>query len=170
MFFGTPPFSFAGPAELGSEVGPERVTPHFTEMNMKQKPEILVTTLDAERLEILLDSLSPTAFPIKSELEEELERAVHVAPQNIPPDVVTMNSTVRFELQPSGEEHCLKLVYPGGHNDEGGSISILAPVGSALLGLSEGNGISWPRPDGRNLYLVVKEVVDQPERSGNYDL
>lgn len=81
-----------------------------------------------------------------------------------------MNSTVRFELLPSGTEHCLKRVYPGGQDVNGGTISSLAPVGSALLGLSEGSEMPWPRPGGGTLRLIIKEVFEQPERSGNYDL
>lgn len=137
---------------------------------MSKKPEIIVTTQDAERLEILLDSLSGGAFPAKARLEDELDRAVLVAPGDVPPTVVTMNSTVRFELQPSGGEHCLKLVYPGQSGAGEGTVSILAPVGSALLGLSEGDEMPWPRPGGGDLRLVVKEVVDQPERNGDFDL
>lgn len=137
---------------------------------MSTKPAITITTQDAERLEILLDSLSCVAFPAKAGLSEELDRAVRVAPREIPPNVVTMNSTVRFMLQPSGTERCLKLVYPGARDAGEETISILAPVGSALLGLSEGDAMPWPRPGGGTLRLVIKEVVDQPERSGNYEL
>jgi len=109
------------------------------------------------------------AFPGKSELEGELERATRVDPRNVPPSVVTMNSTVKFQLLNSNEEYCLKLVYPGETDVSGGTISIFAPVGSALLGLSEGDEIEWPRPGGGMLRLAIKEVLDQPERSGNYD-
>lgn len=144
--------------------------PQLIHQEMNLKPNITITTQDAERLEILLDSLSSASFPTKNGLEEELDRAVKIEPKNVPPTVVTMNSTVRFELLPSGREHCLKLIYPGGQDVNGGTISILAPVGSALLGLSEGSKMSWPRPGGDALFLIIKEVVDQPERSGNYDL
>ena len=137
---------------------------------MSTKPEIIITPQDAERLEILLDSLSSVAFPAKAGLAEELDRAVRVDPRQVPPTVVTMNSTVRFEMQPSGTERCLKLVYPGPRNHDEETVSILAPVGIALLGLSEGDEMPWPRPGGGTLRLVIKEVMDQPERSGNYDL
>lgn len=137
---------------------------------MSTKPEIIITPQDAERLEILLDSLSSVAFPAKAGLAEELDRAVRVDPRLVPPTVVTMNSTVRFEMQPSGTERCLKLVYPGTRNHDEETVSILAPVGSALLGLSEGDEMPWPRPGGGTLRLVIKEVLDQPERSGNYNL
>ncbi|NLW80809.1 MAG: nucleoside diphosphate kinase regulator [Desulfovibrionales bacterium] len=136
---------------------------------MNRKPDIIITAQDAERLEILLDSMPNTAFPGKSELEGELERAIRVDPRKVPPSVVTMNSTVKFQLLNSNEEYCLKLVYPGETDINGGTISIFAPVGSALLGLSEGDEIEWPRPGGGMLRLAIKEVIDQPERSGNYD-
>ncbi|NCD26267.1 MAG: nucleoside diphosphate kinase regulator [Deltaproteobacteria bacterium] len=137
---------------------------------MSTKPKLIVTSQDAERLEILLDSLSPTAFPAKATLEDELDRAVRVDPRAVPPTVVTMNSTVRFDLLPAGGSRCLKLVYPGSPDAGEETISILAPVGSALLGLSEGDVMDWPRPGGGTLRLVIREVVDQPERSGNYEL
>lgn len=115
---------------------------------MNTKPHIIITSLDAERLEILLDSLPKDAFPGKADLEDELERAQIVDPREVPGTVVTMNSKVKFRIQPSGEEFCLTLVYPGTPDAEGKTISILAPVGSALLGLSQGDEIQWPRPGG----------------------
>lgn len=81
-----------------------------------------------------------------------------------------MNSTVRFAMLPSGTERRLKLVYPGKSDASEDSISILAPVGSVLLGLAEGDDIHWPNPNGGTLHLVVQEVEDQPERAGHYDL
>ena len=93
-----------------------------------------------------------------------------MAPEEVPPSVVTMNSTVRFAMLPAGTERRLKLVYPGKSDASEDSISILAPVGSALLGLSEGDDIRWPNPNGGTLHLVVQEVEDQPERAGHYDL
>jgi len=65
---------------------------------MSMKPQIIISNQDAQRLEILLDSLSSVAFPAKAGLAEELGRAVRVHPKQVPPTVVTMNSTVRFEL------------------------------------------------------------------------
>lgn len=137
---------------------------------MSKKPDIIITSQDAERLEILLDSLPGNAFPGKNDLEDELDRARRVEPRHVPPTVVTMNSTVTFTLLDSGEEYCLKLVYPGTTDSAERTISIFAPVGSALLGLSEGDEIEWPRPGGGKLRLRIKEVVDQPERAGNFEL
>ena len=136
---------------------------------MNTRPKITISTLDSERLESLLESLPDSGFPGRDALEAELLRADVVPPKEIPPTTVTMNSTVKFQLLNSNEEYCLKLVYPGETDINGGTISIFAPVGSALLGLSEGDEIEWPRPGGGMLRLAIKEVIDQPERSGNYD-
>ena len=137
---------------------------------MKEYPNITVTSKDAARLETLLETLPADGFPGRKDLEEELYRANVVAPEEVPPSVVTMNSTVRFAMLPSGTERRLKLVYPGKSDASEDSISILAPVGSALLGLAEGDDIHWPNPNGGTLHLVVQEVEDQPERAGHYDL
>ncbi len=116
---------------------------------MNSKPQIVLTSQDLERLENLLESLPSNAFPGKEELRNELDRAEIVEPDQIPPSVVTMNSTVRFRIDPSGEDFCLTLVYPKDVDGSGDKISILAPVGSALLGLSTGDEIEWPRPGWR---------------------
>ena len=137
---------------------------------MSMKPEIIISNQDAQRLEILLDSLSSVAFPAKAGLAEELGRAVRVHPKRVPPTVVTMNSTVRFELQPTGKERCLKLTYPGTRDNHEETVSILAQMGSILIGLSEGDEMSWPLPSEETFRLVIKEVVEQSERSGNFDL
>lgn len=133
---------------------------------MPDKPKIVVSSLDSERLQALLDALPAAALPGKAELQEELDRAEIVEPGEIPPTVVTMNSTVRFVIDPSGEEFCLTLVYPKDLTGDGDRISVLAPVGSALLGLAVGDRIEWPRPGGGVLKVRIVEVVYQPERSG----
>lgn len=127
---------------------------------------IVVTSRDFERLERLLESLPADAFPGKAALESELERAKVVEPEQIPPNVVTMNSTVRFTIAESGEEFRLTLVYPKDAQGEPDRISVLAPVGSALLGLAVGDEIEWPRPGGGVSKVRVIDVVYQPERSG----
>lgn len=124
-----------------------------------------MTSLDFDRLEAILDALPAESFPGKTELRGELDRAEVVEPQDVPPDVVTMNSKVRFVLE-SGEEFCLTLVYPQDIDGSSERISILAPVGSALLGLSAGAQIEWPRPGGGVMKVRLVEVVYQPERAG----
>ncbi len=137
---------------------------------MNTKPQIIISSQDLERLEILLDSLPAGSFPGKQDLEDELERATIVEPGSVPPTVVTMNSTVKFCIEPSGETFCLTLVYPRDVDAEGRTISVLAPVGSALLGLSLGDEIEWPRPGGGVLHVRIEEILYQPERSGDYHL
>uniref|UniRef100_UPI0001526581 Prokaryotic transcription elongation factor GreA/GreB n=1 Tax=Nitrosomonas europaea TaxID=915 RepID=UPI0001526581 len=136
--------------------------------HMSIKPKIMISSLDAERLEILLETLSQNAFPGRDDLEAELARAEVVDPEEIPPTVVTMNSTVRFRVESSAEEFCLTLVYPKDVDTSGEKISILAPVGSALLGLAQGDEIEWPKPGGGVLRVRIVEVTYQPERSGEY--
>jgi regulator of nucleoside diphosphate kinase len=133
-----------------------------------KKPKIIISSLDAERLDRLLESLPGNAFPGKNELEAELERAEVVEPHQIPPTVVTMNSKVRFRVESSDEEFSLTLVYPRDVAAGEGNISILAPVGSALLGLSQGDEIEWPKPGGGVLRVRIVEVLYQPERAGEF--
>lgn len=134
---------------------------------MAQNPEIIVSSLDLDRLLKLLQPLSNTAFPGKRALEAELDRAEVVDPQDVPPTVVTMNSTIRFRMASSGETFCMRLTYPNNTDTSGSTISIFSPVGSALLGLSQGDEIEWPGPGGEMLRLTIEEVVEQPERAGN---
>lgn len=131
------------------------------------RPKIVVSTLDAERIEQLLDGL-PYNVAIKDELEAELLRADVVEPTEIPANVVTMNSTVRFKVASSPEEFELTLVYPKDLDASGKKISILAPIGSALLGLTQGDQIQWPTPDGGVQQVTIQEITYQPERNGEY--
>lgn len=135
---------------------------------MNSRPKIIISSLDAERLEALLDSLPDGAFPGKADLRAELARADIVAPEDVPANVVSMNSTVRFRVESSSEEFRLTLVYPKDMDSSGTKISILAPVGSALLGLSHGDEIEWPKPGGGLVRVRIEEIVYQPERSGEY--
>ena len=129
------------------------------------KPKLTISSRDAERLEALLASLPNRSFPGRDDLEAELARADIVPPDEIPPNVVTMNSRVRFRMESSQEAFYLTLVYPQEVDAKGGTISILAPVGSALLGLSAGDEIEWPKPGGGTLRVCIEEVIAQPERS-----
>jgi regulator of nucleoside diphosphate kinase len=134
---------------------------------MESKPPIIMSSLDFERLARLLDAPSYGQLPGIDALRGELDRAAVVEPVEVPPEVVTMNSTVRFVDEPTGSRFELTLVYP----DAAGSpeaVSVFAPVGSALLGLSVGQSIDWQVPGGRRLNLGVLEVVRQPEAAGQY--
>ncbi len=127
-----------------------------------EKSPIALTRHDLKCLERLLESDRVRALPGADALQAELDRAREVAPQDIAPDVVTMNSTVRFVDEEADVEHELTLVYPH-EAGKAGTVSIFAPVGSALLGLAVGESINWQVPDGRNLTLRVVGVTNQPE-------
>ena len=133
---------------------------------MSTKPEITISSLDADRLYDLLDKLPKKSFPGKVDLEEELARANVVEPKLMPATIVTMNSTVRFIIESTKDEFELTLVYPKDIDSSGKKISILAPVGSALLGLGQGDEIEWPKPGGGLFKVKISEVIYQPERAG----
>lgn len=133
-----------------------------------KKPNIILSTQDLERLEDLLDSLPANATPHREALLQELSRAEVVEPTEVPPTVVTMNSTVRFSMESSQEEFCLTLVYPKDMDSSADRISVLAPVGSALLGLSVGEHIEWPSPGGGTIKVKIIDIVYQPERAGEF--
>jgi regulator of nucleoside diphosphate kinase len=130
--------------------------------------EILITTQDLERLERLIATYTVRrdlhAIPA---LEEELGRAEVMDPARIPPDVVTMNSLVRFIDEQTGEEQEVTLVYPGKADFAHHRVSILAPLGSALLGLRVGQAIDWPVPSGQVKRFRVLAVTHEAEAAGD---
>lgn len=134
---------------------------------MNSTPTITITRLDLQRLERLLDSLDEFG-PGAQTLQAELDRAEVVGHDEVPAGVVTMNSRVHCREESSGKDYHLTLVYPQDAGGEG-KVSILAPVGSALLGLSVGQHIDWPAPGGKQLKLTLLEVEYQPEAAGEYD-
>ncbi|MDR3446783.1 MULTISPECIES: nucleoside diphosphate kinase regulator [unclassified Dyella] len=133
---------------------------------MSSKPAIIISSLDLQRIEALLERMPPTQAAQYEALRGELDRADVLEPADIPADVVTMNSVVTFKDDDSGDELTISLVYPSGAGVPG-TVSILAPVGSALLGLKVGQPIEWPTPDGRRRQLRVLEIEYQPEASGD---
>ncbi|ELR67935.1 Regulator of nucleoside diphosphate kinase [Photobacterium marinum] len=136
---------------------------------MNIKPKIIISEMDEMRLEALLDTI-PDSVLTKQRLEDELDRADIVDSKEVPPNVVTMNATVRFAISTSDEEMNLTLVYPKDMDESGEKISVLAPVGSALLGLSVGDEIEWPGPNGGVIKVKILEVIYQPEREGDFHL
>ena len=101
-------------------------------------------------------------------LEDELARAEVVEPQNVPTDVVSMNAKVLITIAPATESTEITLVYPHDFKGEKGQVNIIAPIGAAILGLSEGQDIEWPQPDGHMMKVKIEKVLYQPEREGNY--
>lgn len=128
---------------------------------MTQHPPIIVSTRDLARLESLLEKM-PTMTPELKALEDELSRAEIVPSHLVPEQVVTMNSTVSFLLAGTSEPFTLTLVYPDETANRPDRISILAPVGSALLGLRQGDAIRWPGPGGKWLDVTIVNILPQP--------
>lgn len=132
------------------------------------RPPLLLSRLDVERIEALLE-LSSAHSLNTSALQDELARAEIRAPAEMPADVITMNSTARVRLEDvvlGNHEHELTLVYPRDADGSADKVSILAPVGSALLGLRVDDAIDWPMPGGRNARLHVLAIRYQPEAAG----
>lgn len=130
-------------------------------------PSLIISSRDLARLEALLDSPVLGRHPAALALMDELNRAEVLPPERMPADVVTMHSRVECQDIASGEDHVLTLVYPNEADVARGHVSVLAPVGSALLGLSVGQSIDWNAPGGRPLKLRVKAVQYQPEAAGD---
>src|SRR4249919_839165 len=127
---------------------------------------LLISRLDCERIEALLDS--PVAQSVDtSALRAELDRADVIEPARVPPDVITMNSTAHFTIEGSDEVREVTLVYPRDADGSASRVSILAPVGSALLGLRVGEAIRWPVPGG-HLGLRVLSIDYQPEAASEF--
>lgn len=130
-----------------------------------QEPRIVVTSTDMERLRTLIDT---TAGDKADALDAELLRAEVVEPTQVPPDVVTMNSRVVYRDEDTGETREVTLAYPKDASLEQGRVSVLAPVGAALLGLSVGQEIGWQLPGGKNKRLRIISVTYQPQAAGHY--
>lgn len=122
-----------------------------------------MTQNDFQKLSSLVGSVHSDVTEL---LEEELNRASIVTEEALPKDVVSMNSKVCFEDLDSGAENTVTLVYPHEAKIEESKISILAPVGSALIGLRVGQVIHWPIPHGKKKRLKVKSVLFQPAAGG----
>jgi len=127
---------------------------------------LIVSTRDVRRLEALLASPTGASSHTAELLEAELLRADVREPGDIPADVVTMNSQVTCVDESSGKEYLLRLVYPEHADASESRVSVLAPIGAALLGLSVGQSITWPLPGNRVSRLRVAAVTYQPEASG----
>lgn len=131
---------------------------------MSKSDHVIVTDRDLERLLPMVESTAHAAS-----LEGELGRAVVVKQREVPPDVVTMNSRIVYEDCATGIRRDVQLVYPRDADPARGRVSVLAPVGSALLGLRVGQQIAWRLPAGIRRMRVV-EVPYQPEAQGHFHL
>ena len=131
------------------------------------KPKIIISQQDLNRLETMLEHqirLTPTMM----QLEDELARAEVVEPQQVPPNVVSMNSKVLITMAPSKTATEISLVYPHDFKGEKGQVNVIAPIGAAILGLSEGQTIEWPQADGQMMTVHIDKILYQAEREGDY--
>ncbi|MHB8058703.1 MAG: nucleoside diphosphate kinase regulator [Desulfuromonadaceae bacterium] len=134
--------------------------------------QIFITDFDVERLEVLIENANRRSSrdgKYLEELEQELTKAEVVTPAGIPPDVITMNSRVCLQDMDSGEDLVYTLVFPGDADVESGKISVLAPIGTAMIGYRSGDRITWPVPGGVKK-LKVKKILYQPESAGDFHL
>ena len=140
---------------------------------MIRQTTIYITKTDRERLGNLIqlvrnqDDRAHLAYV--NRLEAELEEAEIVAPEEIPPDVVTMRSKVKLNDLDTGEETIYSIVFPTEANSDEGKISILAPLATALLGYRRGDMVEFQAPS-RVRRLKIEEILYQPESSGDYGL
>lgn len=135
---------------------------------------IYITETDRRRLEKLIEKAGDEeSANANSEylrrLEQELEQAVTVASKDVPRDLITMRSRVRLSDLNTGERVVYTLVFPSEANFDRGKISVLAPIGTAMLGYREGDVIEWQVPSGLRR-LKVEEILYQPEAEGDYNL
>jgi regulator of nucleoside diphosphate kinase len=138
-------------------------------MNEKQ---IVITELDRKRLVDLILSAQSGEYRgsvYLDQLRGELNRAQIVTPQDIPADTITMNSKVALLDLDTREEEIYTLVYPENADSAEGKISILAPVGTAMLGYRVGDVFEWDVPAGKRR-LKVDRILYQPESAGDFDL
>jgi regulator of nucleoside diphosphate kinase len=134
------------------------------------KRKIIITDIDLERLEDLLASEFATVIgpcDYFDDLRAELDRAAIVSPQAVLRNVVTMNSTVVLRDMDTKEKETYTLVFPDSADIAHDRLSVLAPVGTAILGQHVGDIIRWRVPQGLRR-LKVEKVVYQPEREGAY--
>lgn len=124
-----------------------------------EQPRLFVSTADFDHLMALLDALPPSEADNTAGLLAELERADVRDADELPPNVVTMYSTVKFSIDSLAKDFEMTLVYPKDMDGRPDQISVLAPVGSALLGLTTGAQIGWPKPGGGTLNIRILDVT-----------
>ncbi len=140
---------------------------------MTVKGMISLTGQDYNRLRALLADLTRQSRGMQAGvevLEEILDLARVVNPETVPGTVVTMNSRVRYEDVETGEEGTVTIVYPADADSTQGKISVLSPVGAALIGESEGAEVALPLPHGQTRRIRIASILYQPEAQGDFAL
>jgi regulator of nucleoside diphosphate kinase len=140
-------------------------------LNTRLKHDLLFSSYDKERLMPLLRIAGPTKED-RDQLDDllwEIRFAAEIEPEEVPPDLVTMNATVRVTDLDTSVAHTYTIVFPRDANDEEGKISVLVPLGTALLGYRRGDVVHWHVPRGVR-QVRIDEIIYQPEAAGDYQL
>jgi len=133
---------------------------------------VYITKFDLERLEDLLAVAGEFRYRDRAdlqELEEELDNCKVVESTEVPPDVVTMNSRVRLRDLATQEEMVFTLVFPKDADIAAGKLSVVSPIGTAILGYSTGDTVEWRVPAGMRR-IRIEELLYQPEAAGDFHL
>ncbi len=130
-------------------------------------PSITLTADNHERLSRLADIAADGMSDEADFLAHEVDRAVVIDPERIAPEIVTMNSRCVFRDDSSGLDRTVTLVYPEDEDVASGRISVLTPVGAALIGLAEGQSMSWRTRSGERRVLTLLKVAFQPEAAAH---
>ena len=133
---------------------------------------LYVSAFDLKRLKDLLDTGMATLGRDRNDLAslaDELKRATVVAPREVPPKVVTMNTRLRLLDLDTKKPFEMTVVFPDDANVDVGKVSVTSPVGTAVLGYSEGDTVEWAVPAGTRR-LLIEAVIYQPEAAGDFTL
>jgi regulator of nucleoside diphosphate kinase len=142
------------------------------ESNMKHEQNTRITDRDAVKLARIVEDLLRRENAIENgaeALHDRLDAARIVPAREIDSDVVTMNSEVAIEDARTGGKQTLRLVYPGEANAGAGRVSVLSPLGNAILGACAGEAVSFETPAGER-WIRITGIRFQPEAAGQYDL
>ena len=134
---------------------------------MNEQNDIILTARDHAELSSVIAVTGKVSQRVKWELrllENELKRARIVAPEEVPPDVITINTRAELLDLETGERMEFTLVLPADANINDGKISVLAPLGTAMLGYRVGDEFVWHVPHGLRRLKVIK-LHFQPEAS-----
>lgn len=135
-------------------------------MSSPSQAERLLNELDHRRLALLRGKSAHQDIP--EEIDELLEGADTLPPSAMPPDVITMHSQILVEDEDGTNSRKLVLCYPPDSDPTAGRLSVLSPLGAALLGQRKGALVRWDAPDGTRKSLRIAAIPFQPEANGDY--
>jgi regulator of nucleoside diphosphate kinase len=122
-------------------------------------PAIVLARSDSDRLDALVESYPACPAFVRDYLRRELTRADVVDDPALPHDVVRILSQVTYRDDQAGRTRTVTLVYPSGEDAERGHVSVMTPIGAALIGLRAGQSIDWVAPSGARRALTVLDVA-----------